>query len=83
MHKARVIIQTENREDARTIYESLIPDTEGDEGSTITMRICEQNLRIDVTAEEIPVLRACLNTLMRGCDVAIESLRVAKGCEKI
>jgi tRNA threonylcarbamoyladenosine modification (KEOPS) complex Pcc1 subunit len=83
MHTAKVTLRTDGPGWARVVRASLAPDGRSDDPRSV-VKVTESRGRVvvEVRSGDVSSLRACLNTLLRSCDVAVESLKVTKGCEK-
>jgi tRNA threonylcarbamoyladenosine modification (KEOPS) complex Pcc1 subunit len=80
MHSARVTIRMDDPRWAGVVASALSPDgTSDDPRSRFEIVESRGGLIVEVRSEDLSSLRACLNTLLRSCDVAVESLRVTKG----
>lgn len=68
---------------ARIVLSSLSPDGEsGDPRSEVKVTEKKGDLVVEIRSNDISSLRASLNTLLRSCDVAVESLKASKGSER-
>ena len=76
MHTAVFTFATD---DARALYRSVCQEM-GDVGdrSSVRVRLADDNtLLLEVTAADIPALRAALNTWLRLINIAIEMREIA------
>lgn len=77
MHTASLAVPCTDPDEARVLHQALEVETrDGPEGSTVTLRVQDATIAIEVEAPDTSTLRAALNSVLRLLDAA---QRVARG----